>query len=165
MMHVNFPVVLITAIIPMVIGAIWYNPAIFGKAWMKHSGVTNEMIKSGNMAVIFGTSYFFSVLIAFSLQFLVIHQWHLFSIVASEDMQAGSQASLWLENTMNNYGNNFRTFKHGLFHGTLVGLFTATPLVGVLALFERKSFKYIFIHGAYWVVCMALMGGVICAFS
>ncbi|MEZ5173137.1 MAG: DUF1761 domain-containing protein [Bacteroidia bacterium] len=164
-MHVNFPVVLLTAVIPMVIGAIWYNPAVLGKMWMKHSGVTPEMVKTGNMAVIFGVSFFFSFLIAFSLQFMVIHQWHLFSIVAAEDMQPGSPASQWLDSAMNSYGQNFRTFKHGAFHGTLVGMLTAMPLIGVLALFERKSFKYILIHGLYWTICTALMGGVLCAFS
>jgi hypothetical protein len=32
-------------------------------------------------------------------------------------------------------------------------------------LFERKGFRYIAINGGYWIISMALMGGIICAFS
>jgi hypothetical protein len=167
MMQVNFPVILLTALIPMLVGALWYHPAVFGKMWMRESGLSEEALKKGNMILIFGVAFLFSFLIAFSMQFMVIHQWHLYSIVANEAYIDGANGSAakWLEDAMKLYGENFRTFKHGAFHGTLVGFLTATPLIGVLALFERKSFKYIFIHGIYWTFCAALMGGVICAFS
>ena len=36
-----------------------------------------------------------------------------------------SEISLWLKNFMDQYGQNFRTFKHGAFHGTLSGIFYA----------------------------------------
>jgi hypothetical protein len=38
------------------------------------------------------------------------------------------------------------------------------PLIGINSLFERKSFKYIFIHTGYWIISLALMGGVLCQF-
>jgi hypothetical protein len=66
---------------------------------------------------------------------------------------------------LDKYGNNFRTFKHGAFHGILSALFFATPVLGINALFERKSFKYIFVHAGYWMLTLALMGGVICAYA
>lgn len=65
---------------------------------------------------------------------------------------------------MDKYGNNFRTFKHGAFHGTIGGFFFATPVLCINALFERKSFIYIAINAGYWIITLALMGGVICAF-
>ncbi|MFY9309226.1 MAG: DUF1761 domain-containing protein [Bacteroidia bacterium] len=63
------------------------------------------------------------------------------------------------------YGNNFRTFKHGVFHGVMAGFTIALPILGTNAMFERKGFKYIAINVGYWIVCLALMGGVICAFA
>jgi hypothetical protein len=38
-------------------------------------------------------------------------------------------------------------------------------LIGINAVFERKGFKYIAIHTAYWMLTMAIMGGIICAFA
>ena len=62
------------------------------------------------------------------------------------------------------HGNDFRTFKHGAFHGTIGALFLALPILGINALFERRSFKYIAIHTGYWMLTMGLMGGVLCQF-
>lgn len=58
--------------------------------------------------------------------------------------------------------NKFRTFKHGSFHGIIGAIFFALPILGINALFERRGAKYIFLHLGYWVITMALMGGVIC---
>jgi len=60
------------------------------------------------------------------------------------------------------YGSNFRTFKHGAFHGILASLMLALPLIGINALFERKGFKYIAINVGYWIVSFAIMGGIVC---
>jgi hypothetical protein len=32
-------------------------------------------------------------------------------------------------------------------------------------LFERRSWKYIFMNAGYWIVSMMLMGAVICKFA
>jgi hypothetical protein len=45
------------------------------------------------------------------------------------------------------------------------GLFFAFPIVGINGLFERKSWKYIFIHAGYWMLTLMLMGGIVCAFA
>lgn len=52
-----------------VVGAIWYG-AIFGKAWQSAAGLSDEDVQTGNMAVIFGLTFVFEVLIAMVL-------WHL----------------------------------------------------------------------------------------
>lgn len=64
---------------------------------------------------------------------------------------------------MDNYGNNFRTFKHGALHGFIYSIFIALPLIGVNALYDRRSGKYILINWGYWAVVMTVMGGIICA--
>ena len=38
-------------------------------------------------------------------------------------------------------------------------------VIGINALFERKGFKYIAINAGYWILCLGLMGGVLCAFA
>ena len=52
-----------------VVGAIWYG-VIFGKAWQKAVGLSDEDIQTGNMVVIFGLTFLFEMLIAMVL-------WHL----------------------------------------------------------------------------------------
>ncbi len=93
----------------------------------------------------------------------MVHQSHIYSILVEEPgfEDASSELGVYLANFMEKYGQNFRTFKHGAFHGTFAGLFMALPVLGVNALFERRSFKYIALHTGFWVVSFALMGGVL----
>ena len=54
-------------------------------------------------------------------------------------------------------------FSAGMIHGFLSGLFLAMPIIGVNALFERKSFKYTLVNGGYWIISFIVMGGIICS--
>ena len=38
------------------VGAVWYSPLLFTKAWMRESGMTEERAKSTNMPLVFGCS-------------------------------------------------------------------------------------------------------------
>ena len=49
----NFPAILVATVSALVVGFIWYNPKIFGNAWMQAAGMTDEQVKGGNMAKIF----------------------------------------------------------------------------------------------------------------
>lgn len=62
------------------------------------------------------------------------------------------------------HGDLFRTFKHGALHGGITGLLIALPVIVVGGLFEHKTWRHMLIGGGYWIVAMALMGGVICQF-
>lgn len=157
----------LAALVPMVIGFVWYGPKTFGNAWMKAAGVTEESLKGGNMVLIFGLSYLFSFFLASAISGMVIHQNHVFSTLANETGfgEEGTAIMTYFNDFMAKYGNNFRTFKHGTFHGFISGVTIALPIIAVNALFERKGGKYIAINAGFWVVCMTLMGGIICQFS
>jgi len=98
---------------------------------------------------------------------MVIHQLSVFSILANEPgiSDPNSEVGMMLKNFMEKYGTNFRTFKHGALHGAIAGITIALPIMGTNALFERKGFNYILVNAGYWIVCMALMGGLLCQFS
>ena len=166
-MNFNFLIIAVAAIVPILTGFIWYNPKVFGTAWMNSAGLTEEQLKAGNMGKILLAAFVMSFFLSFSLQFMVIHQFSVYSVLANEPgiNDPTSEIGSWLKVFMDKYGNNFRTFKHGALHGTISGLFFAMPLLGINAVFERKGFKYIAIHTAYWMLTMALMGGIICAFA
>ncbi len=153
-----------TALIPLIVGGVWYSPKGFANLWMREADMTEEKIKNSNMALIFGLTYLLGVFASFILGTLVVHQASVYSILANEPGygDSTSEVGIYLADFMDKYGQNFRTFKHGAFYGTFAGLFLALPVLGINALFERKSFKYIAIHTGFWVVSFALMGGVLC---
>ncbi len=162
-METNFLAIIGAAVIPMIIGFVWYGPMLFQKAWMKEMNFTQKDLEGGNVLLIFGLSFLFSLMLAFSLQMFVIHQWGVFSVLASDPgfMEKTGGGFAYFEEFMANFGDRHRTFKHGLLHGALIGMFVVLPITGTKALFERKTGKYIAINVGYWIVTLALMGGII----
>ena len=156
-MEFNFLAIAASAVSALVVGFIWYNPKVFGNAWMQASGITDEQIKGGNMLKIFGLALVFAFLLATALPGIVIHQMGAFSLIGGDEGNALPSYFTFL----NDYKDAFRTFKHGAFHGVLTGIFIALPILGTNALFERKSAKYILIHSGYWIVTLGIMGAII----
>lgn len=167
MVNINFLVTILAALIPLVMGAIWYNPKVFGNVWMKSTGLTEGELKNANMAKVFVMTFIFSILISLSLNFIVIHQFGFQSMLMGEAdlFTEGSEANMFFTNTLEKYGTTYRTFKHGFMHGAMDGLLFATPVIGIVGLFERKGAKYILVHAGYWILTLGFMGGVICQFS
>lgn len=156
----------LAALVPLIIGFVWYNPMVFGKAWMFAAEVNEEKLKTGRMFVIFLLTYVLSFFIAVILKSMVIHQDHLFSILLDEPGfgESRSEIGMLYDNFMSKFGHNFRSFRHGAFHGTIAGVMFAMPVLAINAMFERKKFKYIAINSGYWIVSLAIMGGIICKF-
>lgn len=153
----------VAALIPMVVGAVYYHPKVAGNAWMKTNKFTEESLQGGNMAIIFGASYVFSILLAFGLGGLVIHQSGAFSMMMPDVMISGSEVQNDFNTLMTTYGGNFRTFGHGALHGVIATVMFVLPFVGINALFERRGWKYTMIHLGYWLITLVLMGGLLCA--
>ena len=162
-MPTNAYMFLVAGLIPLIIGAVYYHPKVAGGAWMKTNNFTEESLKGGNMAVIFGLAYLFSVLIAFIMSSMVIHQGGAFSMMYPDLLESGSAAQIEFNSLMERYGANSRSFAHGALHGFIVTVFFVLPLIGTIALFERRGWKYVLIHFIYWLICLVLMGGVICS--
>ena len=158
-MELNILAIVVASIVPMVVGFIWYNPKVFGTAWMKASGMTEEKIKSGNMAVIFGVSLLLSFLLAFSVNGMVIHQVAAGQLVYP-DMDAATYKAF-----INEFGDAHRNFRHGALHGAIAGIFVVLPILGINALFERKGWKYILVNVGYWTLTLAIMGAILCGWK
>ncbi|WNH14007.1 DUF1761 domain-containing protein [Thalassobellus suaedae] len=152
---------LVAAVSALVVGFIWYNPKVFGNAWMQAAGMTDEQVKGGNMVKIFGLALIFAFLLATALPGIVIHQMGVFSLIGGDPSAALPSYEAFIAD----YSDAFRTFKHGALHGVLTGVFIALPIIGTNALFERKSAKYIFINAGYWIVTLGVMGAIICGWK
>lgn len=159
---------LLAALIPMVVGALYYSPLIAGNAWMKVNGFTEESLEGTNMVLILILCYVFALLLTFPLWQLVVHQTGMSGVLAMQEGfgVTGSEVQNYYDNFLALYGDTHRTFGHGALHGGFIGgLGIALPLIGINSLFERRGWKYIAIHVVYWMITLGLMGGVLCQFA
>ena len=158
----NFLVLFAAACIPTLLGFVYYHPKVMGGAWLKAAGLSEDSPKH-NMALTFGVSFFLSLMLAFSLQMSVIHQFGLHSMMMDISDTDGHLKQMMTELVAKS-GSRYLSFKHGLFHGVIMSLFLGLPMMGTNALFEGKSFKYIGINLLYWTLCLGIMGGILCQF-
>jgi Protein of unknown function (DUF1761) len=160
-MEFNFLAVLVAALSTLFIGFIWYSDKVFGSLWMREAGLNKDEMQKGNMLKIFGLTFIYSFFLAFMMQFIVIHQFGAYGMIGNVvDTAKPSFAAF-----MADYGNEFRSFKHGALHGFMAGLLFALPIVAVNGLFERKSWKYILIHAGYWIITLMVMGAIVCGWK
>ena len=153
---------LAAALSTFIVGFIWYNPKVFGNAWMKAEGLTDEQLKKGNMAKIFGLSFILAFVAGFMvIPTVVIHQFGALGMVGGDPELAKPSYAAFLAD----YGDAFRTFKHGALHGTILGVGLVFPVIAINGLYSHKSWKLILITAGYWVVSLVIMGGIICGWS
>ncbi len=165
-MEINYWAVLSAAFIPLLVGAIWYNPKVLGSRWMLLAKLNEADLKNGKMAVLFGVSFILALMLAFYMPVATIHQWSIYSLMMNDLQSADPSVQSAAQNTaaqlMSQYGSEFRTFGHGMLHGFMLSLFVVFPVMATNALFERKSWAYIFLNWGYWAISIMLMGGVVC---
>ncbi|MEZ5009615.1 MAG: DUF1761 domain-containing protein [Chitinophagales bacterium] len=144
-MDINWIAILVSALVPMFLGLIWYSPMLFGKAWMTSIGKTEEDLKQGNMAVILGISFILSALLAFFLSYVLGFHNEIDSVTGE----------------ITRYPHNFG---HGAFHGGFIAILVGIPVLVTNSLFEHRSWINILINASYWIVTIAVMGGVLSLF-
>lgn len=160
-MPTNFYMYFLVALIPMIIGAIYYHPKVLGTAWMNSNGFTMKDLEGGNMLKIMGGAYLLAVLLAFGLTGAVIHQMSVFGLLIPEAMDVATPEYQDVMAFMEKYGDRHRTFTHGMVHGMEKTVFLILPIIGIVASFERRGWKYVLIHFIYWAITLMLMGGVL----
>jgi hypothetical protein len=66
MPEINYIAVVVAALASFLLGGLWYSNALFGKAWQREAGVTDEQMKNGNMVRIFGLTFVLALLAAWN---------------------------------------------------------------------------------------------------
>jgi hypothetical protein len=127
--QLNHMAIVVAALSTFFLGGLWYSPILFGKAWQKENKLTDEELKKGNMALIFGLSFIFSLLMAYNLAFFI----------SSPEIDLAM----------------------GTLYGFLTGFGWVMLGIGIISLFERRSWKYILINGGYMTLAFTLMGLII----
>ena len=159
MEQVNWMILPISALIPLVIGYIWYHPKVFGNRI-----ATNFTLKwsIGKIALI----YLLSLLFSYVLSLVSIHQIGIFQLFFMEPSfaDASSEFRTVVNDFMAKYGGRHRTFGHGFIHGLESSAFFGLAFLGITALLEGKPFKQIWMPLGFIVLCGSLMAGLNCAF-
>lgn len=124
--------VFLAALAAFMMGFGWYT-ALFGKAWQRLTGLTDEEANSG-MAVAHGGAFLMMMFIAFGINFVV-------GLHPVEE----------------------QTFIHGGFHGLLIGLLYCVPALSIHYLYQRKPLQLWLIDASYVLIFCGLMGGVLAA--
>lgn len=158
----NFLAVLVAAVVPTVVGLLWYSPMLFGTAWRINSGQSEERLRSTNVAIFLIASLLLSFFVSVTLVSNTIHQMGVFGTLANEPKDVMEKV---YNDFMATYGDRFRSFGHGALHGTMLGLFGFLPMFALITMRERRGAKYLFIHVGFWVVSLAIMGGIICGWK
>jgi hypothetical protein len=128
----NYIAVLVSAIAGMVIGGIWYGP-LFGKAWIRLSGMTQEDIdkaKQKGMAKSYSGMFVGALVMAYVIARFV-------GIVGAATFGAGFVLGFWL----------------------WLGLIAPVLLGSVL--WENKSCSLWFLNAAYYLVEVGVMAGIL----
>ncbi len=159
----NWFILPIAAFFPLIIGYVWYHPALFGK---KLSLITGEKIPEkpsiGRIALI----YLFSFLLAYILTLMSVHQTAMFQLFFMDPNlgDINSEYSQFINQFMKDYGDRHRTFGHGMIHGAEASLLFGLAFFGITSLMQNKPLKSIWIHLGFWIFCCSLMAGLSCAF-
>lgn len=127
--QINHWAVLSCAAMNLLLGALWYSPALFYKAWKTENNLSDEDMKKASPAKMYGVTCILSVIMSYNLAFFLGD--------AKTDLAWGATA------------------------GFLTGFGFSAMIFTVVALFEQRSWKYIFINGGYITVYYTLAGLII----
>ena len=73
MENVNHIAVFVCALMSLVIGALWWSPLLFAKAWQKETGLSDEELAKANPAKNFGLSFLLAYIISYNLAFFLAY--------------------------------------------------------------------------------------------
>lgn len=71
MENINHLAVFVCAVMSLVIGALWWSPLMFAKAWQRETGLTDDQLKNVNPAKTFGLCFLLAYLVSYNLAFFI----------------------------------------------------------------------------------------------
>ena len=69
--HVNHLAVFVCALMSLVIGALWYSPLLFFKAWQKENGLSDEQVAKANPLKTYSLTLLLAWIISYNLAFFL----------------------------------------------------------------------------------------------
>ena len=133
MEHMNYIPIVVAAVIGHFLGALWYSPVLFGKAWMDLSGFTKQKIEGmkKGMAKSYVLALLGSLVTAFVLSCVITHSG------AAANPFEGATVGFWC------------------------WLGFVVPVILGAVLWENKPFGVFAINVGYYLVSLLLMGAIL----
>ncbi len=69
--QINHLAVAVAAISNLVLGGLWYSPALFHNAWKKENKLSDEDLKKQNPVKVFGITLFLSFIMSYNMAFFL----------------------------------------------------------------------------------------------
>jgi hypothetical protein len=124
----NYIAIVLAALTNVIIGALWYSPALFGKTWQKEMGYKKkDMNKMKKKA---GQGYFWMTISSLVMAYVLGHFLTMFKVAT---FSAAAQLAFWL----------------------WLGFIATVTLGGVL--WEGRSCKLYCLNASYWLVSLCAM--------
>ena len=130
LLDVNWLAVVLAALAGFVVGGVWYGP-VMGKKWMGAVGLTEEQVKQGNIPLLYGGAFAFSLLASWTLA-------HTFDSYAVNGVELSVVVKVLTA--------------LGIALGFII------PALGTNYLFARSSKTLFFIDAGYWLLFYIAMG-------
>ena len=124
--------ILIASVASMVLGFLWYSPALFGNAWMKLKGFTRASLKDAQkkMGPMYALSWVGGLVMAWILSMII-------SLVGVVDTMGAAQVAFWM----------------------WLGFVAPVQMTGVI--FGSKEWKLFAIDTSYQLASLIAMGVII----
>jgi hypothetical protein len=130
----NVIAIIVAAFIPMIVGMLWYSPALFARQWMALIGKTEEELKKQTPGKAYALTFIASIVMAYVMAHFVAYS---SAFTGSTGIAAGLQTGFW----------------------SWLGFVVTTNSASVL--FEFKPRGLYFINMGYQFVSMLLMGALL----
>ena len=126
--EIDVIMIFIAAVMNMGLGMIWYSPDVFGKKWMKLTGLSKSKM-SRDMGYIYALSFFASLLTAFTLDVFILN-------IPNSNIWTGLMVGFWAG----------------------IGFSAATSLSDYLFSGDAKKNELYLINAGFHLVSLMLMG-------
>lgn len=134
---INYWAVLVSGLVCMVVGSLWYSPLVFGNVWMKLSGMTEKQLEEAKKKGM-GKTYVISFLSTLVMAYVLAH---FVDYTEATTFMLGMQTGFWI----------------------WLG-FIATVMLGMV-LWDNKPFTLYLINTLHYLVCLLLIGGLLAAWA
>lgn len=132
---VSLTAVLVATLATMVVGFLWYSPALFGKIWIHEMKLTKQSMEKAKQKGM-GKTYFLAFITTFITAYVLAHFAAFLSLTTFNE---AFQLAFW----------------------TWLGFFATTQLGSVL--WEGKSLKLYFINVLHHFVALVIMAAILVA--
>ena len=137
--NINWLSMVLATAMPLILGLIFFNNALFGNVLRGTPSNNNLDAKKASSVI----TLIVLVVFSFFLSFFLLN----------------------FNNSGINQEGDFDTFLHGIWHGTFIAITVASPVIFAIGYFSKMSWRKMLILILYWIVTLALMGGILDAMN